>query len=95
MYGVKRTTIYLPDDMKAAIEREAARRGVTEAEIIRSAVEADLATAQRPKPTLPVFPEGLGDDIAGRTEELLESYGQNLWDGYEQTVRDAQEQRDS
>ena len=88
MYGVKRTTIYLPDEMKAAVEREAARRGVTEAEVILDSVETSLATSEQPKPQLPVFPDGLGEDIAGQTEKILESYGDALWNEYEEMIED-------
>jgi hypothetical protein len=39
---MKRTTIYLPEELKARLEQEAARRGVTEAEVIRQAVDREL-----------------------------------------------------
>ena len=42
MYGMKRTTIYLPEEMKTRLEREAARRQITEAELIRQAVDKEL-----------------------------------------------------
>ena len=42
MYGMKRTTIYLPEEMKARVEAEAARRRITEAEFIRRAVDNEL-----------------------------------------------------
>ena len=35
MYGMKRTTIYLPDDLKEALERTAAAEGRSEAEVVR------------------------------------------------------------
>jgi Arc/MetJ-type ribon-helix-helix transcriptional regulator len=76
MYGVKRTTVYFPDEMKAAIEREAARLGVTEAEVIRSAVTALLESRKERKLHLPLFSEGLGEDIATRLDELLEGFGE-------------------
>jgi len=38
MYDVKRTTVYLPDELKAALERTAAAQGRSEAEVIRSAL---------------------------------------------------------
>lgn len=82
MYGVKRTTIYLPDEMKTAIEREAARRGVTEAEIIRRAVEAALATRPRRRSQIPAIPEGIGEDIADRVDELLEGLGEDSMGGF-------------
>jgi len=77
MYGVKRTTIYFPQEMKTAIEREAARRGVTEAEVIRGAVDAHLGDSTPPVPELPLFPEGFGVEIATRVDELLEGMGED------------------
>ncbi len=32
MYGMKKTTVYLPDELKAALERAAAAQGRSEAE---------------------------------------------------------------
>ena len=78
MYGMKRTTIYLPDEMKADIEREAARRGVTEAEVIRIAVGEHLETRKKRKLNLPLFPEGFGEDLAGRVDEILEGMADDL-----------------
>lgn len=74
MYGVKRTTIYLPDDLKKAIEREASRRGITEAEVIRQAVGQHVRPQNR-NLQLPVFPEGFGEEIGTRVDELLEGMG--------------------
>lgn len=75
MYGVKRTTVYLPEEMKSAIEREATRRGVTEAEVIRGAVEGALGSTRKSKQQRPVFPKGWGENVAGRVDELLEGMG--------------------
>jgi hypothetical protein len=58
MYGMKRTTIYLPDDLKAALERTAAATGTSEAEIVRGAVAAATAQHAYPPPTLPLFSSG-------------------------------------
>ncbi len=77
MYGVKRTTIYLPDDLKKAIKREASRRGMTQAEIIREAVGTHLKLSELPKLDLPLFDEPLGFDLAGRVDELLEGMGED------------------
>ena len=78
MYGVKRTTVYFPDEMKTAIEREAERRGVTEAEVIRTAVRLALERPARRNHILPAIPEGVGESIAGRAEELLDRMGTDL-----------------
>ncbi|MDZ7677438.1 MAG: CopG family transcriptional regulator [Acidimicrobiales bacterium] len=63
----KKTTVYLPDDLKAAVEREATRRGVSEAEVIRHAIAA-LVT--RPAPRFGLID---GEPIAERADELLSS----------------------
>ena len=76
IYGVKRTTIYLTHEMKAGIEGEALRLGVTEAEVIRRSVGEHLETQEVPRPRLPLFEEPLGFDLAGRVDELLESLGE-------------------
>ena len=70
MYGVTRkTTVYLSDELKAAIERAAVRRQLSDAEVIRQAV-ADAAQTPRPTPGfLDVEP------FAERTEELLAGFG--------------------
>ncbi len=82
MYGVKRTTVYFPEEMKAAIEREAARRGVTEAEVIRVAVKSALRKRTRRKRITAAIPEGLGEEIGTRVDELLEGLGEDSMGGH-------------
>lgn len=65
-----KTTLYLPDDLKVEIQREARRRATSEAEVIRSALRAGLA---RPKPRGAVFD---APPFADRVDELLEGFGQ-------------------
>jgi hypothetical protein len=76
MYGMRRTTIYLPDQLKAALERTAAARGTTEAEVVRSALEAATAPHVYPAPRLPLFESG-EQTLAERTdEELAAGFGE-------------------
>jgi len=65
----RKTTIYLPDDLKSAVEREAQRRGSSEAEVIREAVRAAV--------TRPAVVPGIidGEPIASRADELLAGFG--------------------
>ena len=71
MYGMsQKTTIYLPDDLKAAVEREARRQGLSEAEVIRRAV---AGAVHRPAPRAGIID---GEPIAGRDEELLTGFGE-------------------
>lgn len=76
MYGMRRTTVYLPDELKAALERTAAAQGKTEAEVVRSALAAATAEAAHPRPGLPLFDSG-DPTLADRVdEELAAGFGE-------------------
>ena len=66
----QKTTVYLPDELKAAIEREALRRGCSEAQIIRDAIASAVS---RPRATPAIIS---GEPFAERTEELLAGFGE-------------------
>ena len=68
--GVQKTTVYLPDDLKAAVAREADQRGVPEAEVIRDAI---AAAVRRPLPRPGVFESER--PLAARADELLAGFG--------------------
>jgi hypothetical protein len=72
MYGMKRTTIYLPDDLKEALERTAVAEGRSEAEIVRSALATATAEHTYPPPRLPLF-SGADPTLAERVDEELAS----------------------
>jgi hypothetical protein len=76
MYGMNKTTVYLPDDLKEALGRAARRRRVSEAELIREGVGLVVARSEWPKPRLPLFASGK-PDLAERLDELLEGFGEN------------------
>ncbi|MGH9250962.1 MAG: CopG family transcriptional regulator [Acidimicrobiales bacterium] len=65
-----KTTIYLPDELKAAVEGEARRRGVSEAEVMRQAIAGAVA---RPRPRFGIID---GEPMAERVEELLAGFGE-------------------
>ena len=44
---MKKTTVYLPDDVKAALTAAAAQRGVSEADVIRQALRKEVAPERR------------------------------------------------
>jgi len=69
-----KTTVYLPDTLKQALKREAARRGVSEAQVIRMAVEAVVSQAPRPKPQPGLFSDGGMDQT--RLDDYLKGFGQ-------------------
>ncbi len=77
MYGVRKTTLYLPDELKVTLERLATDEGRTEAELIREAIGRELERRQRPRPRVPLTAGGLGDPTAAeRVDELLAGLGQ-------------------
>lgn len=74
MYGMKRTTVYLPDELKTALERTAIAQGRSEAEVLRAAVAAATAAHSHPLPRLPLFTSG--------DPTLAEHVDQELADGF-------------
>lgn len=74
VYGMEKTTVYLPDELRRGIKRIAREEGRSEAEIIRGALEAAVTRSGRSRPTVPLWPEGFGDaDVADRVDEVLEA----------------------
>lgn len=65
-----KTTIYLPDHLRVAVQSEARRRGVPEAEVIRQAIAGALG---RPKPRHGIID---GEPITERAEEVLAGFGE-------------------
>lgn len=73
MYGVKRTTIYLPDELKARLESVARSQGRTEADVIREALTRALDEQAAPRPRLPLVEStGRTTNWAERVDELLD-----------------------
>ncbi len=67
---MRKTSVYLPEDLKAALAREAARRGASEADVIRAALRDAVV---RPVPTAGLFE---AEPFAGRVDELLDGFGE-------------------
>ena len=70
---MKKTTLYLPDDLKTAIKRSAAQQDVSEAEIIRQSIRQMVGNA-RPRPRGGLFASG--QPIARQADELLAGFGE-------------------
>jgi hypothetical protein len=58
MYGMQKTTVYIPKDVKRALGQVAAARGVSEAELIRGALRALTSKTPPPRPRLPLIKSG-------------------------------------
>jgi len=72
---MKRTTISLPDDLSAALEREARRRGVPVSQIAREAIEARLGRSDTGRRNVPFAALGRSGyhTTAQDIEEILEA----------------------
>jgi hypothetical protein len=70
---MEKTTLYLPDDLKAAVKRAAALKQISEAEVIRESIRQAVG-AVRPRPHGGLFSSG--QPIARRTDELLSGFGE-------------------
>ncbi len=76
MYGMDKTTVYLPRPLKRALAATARRRGVSEAELIREGVAMVTAAEEPPRPRLPLFDSG-EPGLAEHFDELLEGFGES------------------
>ncbi|MDP8969061.1 MAG: ribbon-helix-helix protein, CopG family [Actinomycetota bacterium] len=71
---MRKTTVYLPDELKAALERAAAEERRSEAELIREAISVALRRRTGPRPRPGLVDSG-DTTLAERVEELLEGFG--------------------
>lgn len=74
VYGMQKTTVYLPGDLKRALGRIAAARGCSEAELMREAVRTLAGEAVPPRPRLPLFKSGKRG-LAERVDQALAGFG--------------------
>ncbi|MDR0593242.1 MAG: ribbon-helix-helix domain-containing protein [Bifidobacteriaceae bacterium] len=70
---MNKTTVYLPDDLKRAIEGEAAAARVSEADLIRRALRAFIGDGGSEMPPSGVFSGGAG--IARDARANLAGFG--------------------
>lgn len=75
MYGMHKTTVYVPEDLKRALTRTAAAKGQSEAELIRQALRAATTLGAPQRPRLPLFESGK-PRLAERVEEALAGFGE-------------------
>lgn len=69
---MKRTTVKLPDELDARLRHEAARRGMTIAEVAREALEVHLGMAGKRRQLLAAKAGRSGQsDVSERIEAIL------------------------
>lgn len=67
---MRKTSVYLPEDLKEALAREAMRRGASEADVIRAALRDAV---ERPVPVAGLFE---AEPFAERVDDLLDGFGE-------------------
>lgn len=72
---MQKTTVYLPDELKAELARAAADTGRSEADLIREGIRLALARRTPPEPTIPIL---VSEDpaFAERVDEHLRGFGE-------------------
>lgn len=77
VYGMKKTTLYLPDELKERIEDVARAEGRSEADVIRDAIAVAVRVREVPRPRIPFRGMSLGDStVAEPAGELLDGFGE-------------------
>jgi len=71
---MRRTTVYFPDELKARLEAEAMKRGVTEAQIVREAVDKET---RRPRPRGGIISGGELDARDIDSTDALKEFGED------------------
>jgi plasmid stability protein len=72
---MRKTTICLPDELKAALSRAASARGCSQAELLREALRNVLATTTAPQPRLPLF-HSRKPSLAQQLDRALAGFGE-------------------
>lgn len=71
---MNKTTVYLPEDLKQALQRMAAVSGRSEAELIREAIATQVRAAGHPRPRGRLFESG-DPSLAEHVDEALAGFG--------------------
>lgn len=75
---MKKTSIYLPDELKERVKTMARAAGRSEADIIRDAIAVAVAVRRAPDPRIPLPGVSLSDpSVAERADDLLD-FGRTL-----------------
>jgi Arc/MetJ-type ribon-helix-helix transcriptional regulator len=75
MGGMEKTTVYMTDELKAALRRTARSTGRSEAELIREGIGLVTGTHRIAEARLPLFDSGQ-PDLAERVDVALRGFGE-------------------
>jgi len=74
MYGMNRTTVYLPDDLRRRLSRAARATGCSEATLIREGIGV-VVGRETARPHVPLF-AGPDPTLAEHVDEALDGFGE-------------------
>jgi hypothetical protein len=72
---MQKTTVYLSDDLKAALARAAAETGRSEADLIREGIRRAIEDRTPPPPTIPILVSS-DPHFAERVDDYLAGFGE-------------------
>jgi hypothetical protein len=72
---MEKTTVYMPDDLKRALERAARATGRSEAELIREGIGVVTGTHRTAEARLPLFESGQ-PGLAESVDEHMRGFGE-------------------
>jgi hypothetical protein len=72
---LKKTSIYLDEELDHGLARKAAEEGVTKAELIRRSLEGVIAKPKRPKPKAIGIISGGPTDVSRNVDKYLRETG--------------------
>lgn len=75
MGGMRKTTVYLPDQLKDRLSRLAVDSGRSEADLIREGIELVSGRVGGATPRLPLFESG-EPELAERADQHLSGFGE-------------------
>ncbi len=72
---LKKTSVYLDEELDHRLARRAAEEGVTKAELIRRTLSAAVQRPTRPKPSLVGLPGTAPADLSSDPDRYLDGFG--------------------
>jgi len=72
---MKKTTVYLPDDLKRDVERIAAATARSEAQVVRHAISEMVTRSKRPRPRGALFASG-DPSLSETVDVALSGFGE-------------------
>lgn len=72
--AIRKMTVSLPDHLRAALQRAAARSGRSEADLVREGIHRVIEEYDGPEPRLPLFASGQ-PELARNVDEALAGFG--------------------